>query len=528
MIDRRVPAARPRRQFAVPILLAAGSGVLFFWNLGRASLQDWDEATYAEISREIWIFHDWIHLHWNYLPWFNKAPLYIWMTAALYPLGVNAFWARAVSALAGVGCILITYGIGNRLYGRLVGVGSAVVLASCYQFIAAGRFGTSDMLLTFFLYAGLYAYLQSREHPNWWFAVGAFIGLAIMTKGPAAFIGPAAIGVTLLIDRRLLAALRTRQLWGGVAAAVVIALPWHLASYIQDGPAFLNQYLNATVIARIGEPVQGHPGNALTYIAYLRNQFFPWAYAIPFAILAFARDRFRARDGSWVIVVFPAIVFALYTLVQTKLVWYILPAYPALAILVAALLMSAVQGDRAALLSVGLTPIAAVLSVPNAIQPDPPLLVVAAVGVTCVIIAGARVLKGASAPAAVAVIATFFLVTVAIRAVGLYTAGDLPTVAIADATRVAVAGQPVPLVLFIANPDRVTDFDVSHSLLFYSHRPVRVAVGPAAFEQVVGCRAQDVVLATTDIPSIPSTYTFSAVGTAAPFTQGTVARVAGC
>ena len=49
MIDRRVPAARPRRQFAVPILLAAGSGVLFFWNLGRASLQDWDEATYAEI-----------------------------------------------------------------------------------------------------------------------------------------------------------------------------------------------------------------------------------------------------------------------------------------------------------------------------------------------------------------------------------------------------------------------------------------------------------------------------------------------
>src|SRR5207248_10106952 len=132
-----------------------------------------------------------------------KAPLYIWMTAALYPLGVNAFWARAMSALAGVGCILITYGIGNRLYGRLVGIGSAIVLASCYQFIAAGRFGTSDMLLTFFLYAGLYAYLQSREHPHWWFAVGAFIGLAIMTTGLAAFSRPAAVGVTFHIDTRL-------------------------------------------------------------------------------------------------------------------------------------------------------------------------------------------------------------------------------------------------------------------------------------------------------------------------------------
>lgn len=528
MIDRRVPAARPRRQFAVPILLAAGSGVLFFWNLGRASLQDWDEATYAEISREIWIFHDWIHLHWNYLPWFNKAPLYIWMTAALYPLGVNAFWARAVSALAAVGTILITYGIGNRFYGRLVGIGSAVVLASCYQFIAAGRFGTSDMLLTFFLYGGLYAYVQTREHTRWWFGVGAFIGLALMTKGPAAFVGPAAIGITLLIDRRLLAALRTRQLWGGVAAALLIALPWHLASYLQDGPAFLNQYLNATVIARIGEPVQGHPGNALTYIAYLRNQFFPWAYGIPFALILFARDRFRARDGSWTIVVFPAIVFALYTLVQTKLVWYILPAYPALAILVAALLVSAAKGDRAALLSVGLALIAAVLSVPSSIQPDPLPLVVAAVGIVGVMVAGARGLKGAFGPAAAAVIAAFFLVTVALRALGLYTAGDLPVVAIGDAARVAVSGQPVPLVLFIANPDRVTDFDVSHSLLFYSHRPVHIAVGAAAFDQVVGCHAQDVVLATTDVPSIPSMYSFSATGNAPPFTQGTVAPVAGC
>jgi 4-amino-4-deoxy-L-arabinose transferase-like glycosyltransferase len=528
VIDGSVPAAQPGGRLAIPALLAGAGGLLFFWNLGRGSLQDWDEATYAEISREIWVFHDWIHLHWNYLPWFNKAPLYIWMTAALYPLGVNAFWARAVSALAGVGVILITYSIGQRLYGRLVGIGSAIVLGSCYQFVAAGRFGTSDMLLTFFLYAGLYAYLQARERPNCWYGVGIFIGLAIMTKGPAAFVGPAAIAVTLLIDRRLLFALRTRQLWGGVAAALAIALPWHVASYVQYGPAFLNQYLGVTVIGRIGEPVQGHPGDALTYVAYLRNQFFPWAYAIPFALLAFARDRFRARDGSWVIVVFPAIVFALYTLVQTKLVWYILPVYPALAILVAALLIGAVKGDRAALLSLGLALIAAVVSVPNSIQPDPPLLVVTAVGIAIVLIAGARALKGAFAPAAVSLVAAFFLATVAIRAIGLYTAGDLPVVSLAGAARVAVSGKPVPLVLFIANPNQVTDFDVSHSLLFYSHRPVLLTVGTAAFEQVVGCRVQDIVLATTDVALIPPRYSFSAVGTNPPLTEGTVAAVAGC
>src|SRR5207253_3206707 len=121
-------------RFGVPALLAGASGLLFFGNLGRGSLQDWDEATYAEIAREIGVFHDWIHLHWNYLPWFNKAPLYIWLTAPLYTFGVNAFWARAVSALAGVGVILLSYAIGKRLYGRPVGVGSAIVLGSCYPF----------------------------------------------------------------------------------------------------------------------------------------------------------------------------------------------------------------------------------------------------------------------------------------------------------------------------------------------------------------------------------------------------------
>ncbi len=385
--QRSAPPARRLNRFGIPAGLAAASGLLFFWNLGGGSLQDWDEATYAEIAREIGVFHDWIHLHWNYLPWFNKAPFYIWLTAALYPFGVNAFWARAVSALAGVGVVLITYAIGQRLYGRRIGLSSAIVLGSCYQFIAAGRFGTSDMLLTLFLYAGLYAYLRTRQRRSWWYAVGIFTGLAIMTKGPAAMVGPAAIGITLLIDRRFLASLRTHQLWGGVAIALAIALPWHVASYLQYGHAFLNQYLGNIVAGRVGQSIEGHAGNALTYVAYLRNQFFPWAYAIPFALLAYARDRLRATDGSWVIVVFPTVVFSLYTLVQTKLVWYILPMYPALAVLIAAVLVRAVEGDVLALAAVGLAAVGAVVSVPRTLQPDPLVLVVAFVGIAAILVA---------------------------------------------------------------------------------------------------------------------------------------------
>ena len=523
-----IAARKHLDRFGVPLLLALGSGLLFFWNLGRGSLQDWDEATYAEIAREIAVFHDWIHLHWNYVPWYNKPPLYIWLTAPLYHFGVTAFWARAVSALAGVGVVLLTYAIARRFYGRTAGIVAAIVLGSCFQFIAAGRFGTSDMLLTFFLYASLYAYLRAREHPAWWYGVGIFTGLAIMTKGPAALVGPAAIAAALLIDRQLRPALRTPQLWGGVVAMVAIALPWHVVSFLHYGPAFFSQYLGTMVIGRIGAPVEGHDGDLLTYVAFIRDQFFPWVYAIPFALLLFARDRLRARDGSLMLVVFPAIVFILYTLVQTKLVWYILPVYPALAILVAALLIKAVQGNRFALVSVGLAAVASIVSVPAALDAPPPLLILALIGISALLLTRVRVLKAAYAPALVGIVSAFFLAIVGIRAADLYTSGNLPVVSVARAARAAVMGKPVRLVLYIADPNQVTDLDVSHSLLFYSHRPVRVAVGPAAFEQAVGCRKQDVVLAVKDVPSVPPRYRLSAVHPKPPLLRAAAVPVTGC
>jgi hypothetical protein len=119
-------------------------------------------------------------------------------------------------------------------------------------------------------------------------------------------------------------------------------------------------------------------------------------------------------------------------------------------------------------------------------------------------------------------------VTVGIRAADLYTSGDLPVVSIAQAARVAVAGKPVALVLFIAHPDQVTDFDVSHSLLFYSHRPVQVVVGATTFEDLVGCRTQDIVLAIKDVASVPSRYRFSPVREKPPLISGGVAPLGGC
>ena len=101
----------------------------------------------------------------SYGPGHNNTPSFAWRTAAREPSGVEACWARPVSALVRVGGVLLTYGIAKRLYGRTAGIVAAIVLGSCFQFIAAGRFGTSDMLLTFFLSGTPYPYRPAQDHP---------------------------------------------------------------------------------------------------------------------------------------------------------------------------------------------------------------------------------------------------------------------------------------------------------------------------------------------------------------------------
>jgi hypothetical protein len=102
--------------------LAMIAGVLFLFNLGKGALADWDEAIYAENSKEIVSGHQWLTLFWQHKPFFEKPPLSIWIRAALFQLfGVSEFWARFESAVAGIAIVLLTYAIARRLSGATVG-----------------------------------------------------------------------------------------------------------------------------------------------------------------------------------------------------------------------------------------------------------------------------------------------------------------------------------------------------------------------------------------------------------------------
>ena len=338
----------PKRFFLnfppVPLLILIAAFALL-WKLGAGSLVAWDEAIYAQVSKEIVQGEGWLTLHWKYTPWFEKPPLLMWITALFYRLfGVNEFCARVPSALSGIALIGVTYLIGKLAYGKRVGFLAAVVLLTCYHFLSFSRFGTMDVMLTLFTCLALYAYLRLQdEDQKWWYVVWISCALALMVKGAGGVIAPAAIMLALIFDKRFNAALQSRHFWQGCLLALLIIAPWHILMYVWYGRSFIDEYIGYHVIARSTSTLEGHASGYFYYVGKLVDGFFPWCLLVPFAVFSGIRKNLQGQSRSWILLLLSALVFGLYTVIPTRRSWYIVPLYPALAILIAAFVVSLYQ-----------------------------------------------------------------------------------------------------------------------------------------------------------------------------------------
>ena len=484
-------------------LFAAGAAVLLF-RLGQGSLLDFDEATYAEISREIFVYHDIVRLHWDFVPWLNKAPLYQWLTALVFAVfGPGEFTARAVSAVSGAGVVVLTYLVGRTWLDRVPAGAAALLLLLCNLFVRAARFGTSDVLLTFWLYLAVYAYLRSRDRRGWWYLTGAAFGLAFMTKDVASLVGPIAIALAVLIDGRA-RELRSAAPWLALALAAAIALPWHVAVYAWQGRQFIRSYFEYMVVQRASAQIEGHTGGVAYYPAWVRRGFYPWSYfAVP-AALQHVLAEVRARRSA-VLALLTAVLLLLYTVVRSKLYWYLDPVLPALALFAAGGgvwlwrrrgLPEILAAAALALLGVWWVP-HSLVSIPVALQVAASAVVMAA--------ALAGVLRGRSPAFAVAAGAAAFAVLSALTVTPLY---DLPSQPAAYLGPLARTHEGDPMILYVRGADRFPDDNIQHGLVFYSHRRVDSIVGPGRLNLACG-RPIDAVMDVRDVPTLPSGDRFS-------------------
>lgn len=374
------------------LLLTVIAAVVFLIGLGSTHLWDDDETFFAEVAREMYARDDLI------VPWFNdqlfahKPPFMYWMMIGAYhALGVNEFAARLPSVLFGLATVLLVWRLGRILYSPRAGFWAAVALATNLNFTVISRAATSDAELAFFCTLSLYLFVRgtavrrlgSEGEPELvWHArqtilqptlgtyaqVYAAMGVAVLVKGPIGVMLPTAVlGLFLLWMRRLegppqpdagwksraTSALRLLDprvifstIWNlrplsAVVALLAISGPWYLVVSLRTDGAFLAGFFGTHHFNRFLNPMDNHSGPMWYYLAAVCVGFFPWIiFLMPTLIDWYRRVRERHPwyPGDVLCAAWCLVWFVFFSLASTKFPHYVVPAYPALALMTAAFL----------------------------------------------------------------------------------------------------------------------------------------------------------------------------------------------
>jgi 4-amino-4-deoxy-L-arabinose transferase-like glycosyltransferase len=329
----------------VPIAaLAVLCWLVLFHNLGGPALIEPDEGRNAEVAREILVLGDWVTPHYDFIPYLDKPMPFFWLAAGAYKFfGISEFSARLPAALAALGCLLLVYDLGRRLAGPWAALWSVLVLATSPMFMAFSRAVIFDMPLAFFITLALWAFVRGRtaEASSAWkfyMLMYAAAGAAVMVKGPVGAAVPGLIiGLYWLVYRR--APLRAMKPLYGAVLLLLIAAPWYLWADARN-PGYLRYFFIEENFLRYVTPHFNRAKPWYFYFEVLAVGFLPWT-----ALLHLPFMRASAVKGSEKVffVLWAAVPFVFFSFSAAKQPGYILPMFPALALLMGAAIASALE-----------------------------------------------------------------------------------------------------------------------------------------------------------------------------------------
>jgi 4-amino-4-deoxy-L-arabinose transferase-like glycosyltransferase len=353
----------PSRARWLYIGLAGLLSVVWLASLAGRPLFNPDEGRYAEIPREMLSGGDWLIPHLNGLDYIEKPPLQYWATAAAYRvLGVSEFSARLYTALTALATLAVIGLLATRLWGAGAGWRAAAVMSGMFMFVVLGQLMTLDMSLTFWMTASLAGFLLAQlahsAQRGWMLLAWGCAALGVLTKGLVAAAIPAAVLLIYSLCSRDFSPWRKLHLKFGLPLFLCITVPWHWLAAQR-----LNDFLQFFFIRE-------HFARFLTPIAERQEPwwFFGWVFlagTVPWTVPALRvlvtgwrspRGQFSPTLFLWLWVVFICLFFSIS---DSKLMPYILPAMPALAVLIAALPLPTLRRD---LLITGILTAAAALA----------------------------------------------------------------------------------------------------------------------------------------------------------------------
>jgi len=324
---------------------------MFFLGLGSFGIIDPGDGYFTEAAREMVESGDYVTPHLNYQIYFSKPILIYWLIASAYHVfGINEFAARFWSAVLTTGLVLATYWLGRCILNRKSGLLAGLILASSPLVVTFAKLSLVDGPFTALVGLAVIALTMTIvvRSKRWWPVLYASLALSVLTKGPVgvALLGFAFIAFAILRRPSLDV---IKQWWGrleplsGTVILLAVIAPWHVAVARATDGLFLKVFYLYENMNRFQGHVNHQHREVFYYLPILAYGFFPWVIFLPSAVANLVRaarrrvepDR-QAGDALLLLACFAATVLVFFTMAATKLQTYILPAFPALAILTAA------------------------------------------------------------------------------------------------------------------------------------------------------------------------------------------------
>jgi 4-amino-4-deoxy-L-arabinose transferase-like glycosyltransferase len=332
------PQHHKRSSCIAAALIAAVTLPQFLLGLGDRNIWIPLEARYALVAREMLETGQWILPHLAGAVYADKPPLLFWSIALISALGpgVTEWTARLPTALAAVGVCFVTWRLGVRLFSPTTGLLAALVLATSGGFFWSGRQALPDMLLTLWTTGAFWALWEwfSGKRRQAAVAAGLCMGFATLTKGPVGAVLPTLCGLIYLMAPGQRPKLRGWDALLCLGAFLGVTLAWFVPAVGLGGL----EYAQATLLHHSLERyvrAWEHTAPWYYYLAAFPAEFLPWTLFLPQALIRGGTlGRHQGREGGWFALCWLVTVLGFFSISTGKRDIYILPAFPAAALLV--------------------------------------------------------------------------------------------------------------------------------------------------------------------------------------------------
>jgi 4-amino-4-deoxy-L-arabinose transferase-like glycosyltransferase len=322
---------------AIALLVAA----LWFLTLDARHLLPSDEGRYAEIAREMLASGDWVTIRYNGVKYFEKPPFQMWMTAlAFQAFGIGEWQARLWVALSGALGVVMTALAARRWFGPRVALLSALVLVAAPAWNLASHFNSLDMGLSGALTCVLAAVLIAQhpatspdERRRWMWLAWAAMAVAVLTKGLIGVVLPGMVLIVYSAVARDFAVWRRIHIVSGASIMFALATPWFVLVSLRN-PEFARFFFIHEHFQRYLTTVHHRDAPWWYFLPQLLVGFLPWI-GLSRGMVAAVRD--DTRGGGFrpmiLLAAWALTIFLFFSFSSSKLPGYIVPIYPALAVL---------------------------------------------------------------------------------------------------------------------------------------------------------------------------------------------------